>query len=102
MSDVFIELCAGSAALALSLGESVPPVPIMGNKRNYAKQIFEALGVSMTNIKRVILVEPGEWGRTLMAMFFDPHAVADHLESWVTCQKIAKEGMAKCSDEDGT
>ena len=70
-----IELCAGSAAVALALGGMKPPVPIMGNKRTYAAQVLAALGVEAPS--RITLVEPGEWGHTLTALFAQPSAVAD-------------------------
>src|SRR3990167_2883487 len=77
----FIELCSGSAAVSISLGGLVPPVPIMGNKRLYSEQILSMMGVSSPS--RIVLVEPGEWGRTLRVMFDSSHAVANVLASWV-------------------
>ena len=59
----------------------MPPVPIMGNKRLYSEQILSMMGVSSPS--RIVLVEPGEWGRTLRVMFDSSHAVANVLESWV-------------------
>jgi site-specific DNA-adenine methylase len=60
----FVELCAGSAAVAMRLCGQSPPVSYAGNKRGYADAILETFGLDK-NVKRpIILVEPGRWGQT--------------------------------------
>lgn len=63
------EACAGSAALALSLFGAAPPAPYRGGKRRYCDALIGALGLPtyagpMFPINaRVILSEPGTWGK---------------------------------------
>jgi hypothetical protein len=61
-----IELCAGSAAVALRWLSStaVPPVPYQGGKRAYADAILMALGLRPGEGARggeVVLIESGPW-----------------------------------------
>jgi hypothetical protein len=61
-----VELCAGSAAVALRWLSStaVPPVPYQGGKRAYADAILVALGLQPGGGARggaVVLVEAGPW-----------------------------------------
>lgn len=84
-----VELCAGTAALTLHLAGRTPPVPTIGSKRHYASQIAALMGLGeSTGVlpDHVVLVEPGEWGKTLAVLLVDPagpEAVAATLEDWV-------------------
>lgn len=67
----FVELCAGSAAVTLSLlrDGALPPVSYKGGKRAYAKAILGALRLSPgAGAKRVVLVESGPWAEVWRAI----------------------------------
>lgn len=63
---IFVELCAGSAAVTWRLlgGEyAVPPVGYMGGKRRYATAILGALGLRPgQGADGVVLVDASSWG----------------------------------------
>jgi hypothetical protein len=99
---VFVELCAGSAAVALRLvgGEKIrPPVAYMGAKTRYAARILETMGLYPgAPVSLVVLVEPGPWGR-VWSVLVDPGKcgrVADVLESWAGCE--ARALWARCKE----
>lgn len=56
---ILVELCAGSAALSLSLRGATPPLAYQGSKRAYAARIAAALGLRPD--ADLVWVEPGPW-----------------------------------------
>lgn len=78
----FVELCAGTAAITFALFEANPPVPMAGSKRTLASQIVPLLKLERPP-ERVILNDPGEWGRTLAVLFGGGwEAVASMFDAW--------------------
>jgi hypothetical protein len=86
---LFIELCAGSAAVTLGLvgGSSCnPPVSYQGSKRGYRKAILAAMGLRQgLGAEQVVLVEAGPWA-DVWANLIDPEkckAVANVIRGWI-------------------
>jgi hypothetical protein len=65
VSGVFVELCAGSAAVSLRAmrGTARPPLGYQGGKRGYARAILAALGLQPGECRdwRFVWVEAGPW-----------------------------------------
>lgn len=63
---IFVELCAGSAAVSLRwlAARAKPPLSYMGGKRGYADAILQAMGQQPGGGRghEVVLCEPGPWG----------------------------------------
>ena len=63
---LFVELCAGSAAVSLRLvggPNANPPIGYMGGKRGYARAILGVLGLRQgLGAQEVWLNDPGPWG----------------------------------------
>lgn len=58
---VLVELCAGSAAISCNLLGTRSLMGYMGGKNTHAGKIIDALEVDRPD--RVVLVDPGPWGR---------------------------------------
>lgn len=71
--------------MTLHLAGLKPPAPTTGCKRSYASEICEHLGITQPP-SRGVLVEPGEWGRTLDVLLgpwiTKRDQVADQLIDW--------------------
>jgi len=83
---LYIELCAGSAAVALRLlGISRPPIAFMGAKTQMASTILRAMGLRPgQGADAVVLADAGPWGHAWSALL-DPaiaHQVAQVLRGW--------------------
>lgn len=66
-APVFVELCAGSAAVSLRWlnARAKPPLAWQGGKRGYADAILDEMGLHPgggAGRGEVVLVEPGPWG----------------------------------------
>lgn len=63
---IFVELCAGSAAVSLRWlsSKAKPPLSYQGGKRGYADAILRAMGQApgAGRGREVVLCEPGPWG----------------------------------------
>lgn len=61
---LFVELCAGSAAVSMAwLAGVKPPLGYQGSKRAFAQEILTAFGMRKADTEdRVLLVEAGPWG----------------------------------------
>jgi hypothetical protein len=63
---IFVELCAGSAAVSLRWlsSRAKPPLSYQGGKRGYADAILRAMGQSPGAGRghEIVLCEPGPWG----------------------------------------
>lgn len=68
MTTTFVEICAGTGAISFALFGAKPPVPMMGSKRMLAKQILPLFALDAPP-EHLVLVDAGEWGRTLSTMF---------------------------------
>lgn len=82
-AGVFVELCAGTAAVSLALLGGRAPVPFAGSKRSFVKQLFVEMGVDPSQPPdQIHLVDCSEWGRTLQAMKTSANAIADVFDTW--------------------
>ena len=85
MTDTWIELCAGSAAVALVLllGEGAEaPVPYLGGKRRLACPILSAFGLRPgQGARRVILIEQGIWAEVHLTLRDEGGEVLLHLHN---------------------
>ena len=83
---VFIELCAGSAALSCILTVNKrPPVSWMGCKVGWADSILSEMGLlPEQGADRVVLVDPGPWGAVWDVLRTEAGRgeVIQHLTSW--------------------
>jgi hypothetical protein len=79
--DTFVELCAGSAAIALGLYGHRPVVAYAGGKQGYKDAIMQTFGYAASEKPRIQLVEPGEWGATWKMLLTDRIAVANIIQS---------------------
>lgn len=86
---LFVELCAGTAAVSLRLEHgrgSKPPVSRMGAKTGYATAILNVLGLRTgQGAERYLWCEPDPGARLLLAALADPElaaAAAAILRSW--------------------
>jgi len=86
---LFVELCAGSAAVTLRLiggPNARPPISYMGSKRGLAHAIGAVLGLrSGQGADAVVLVEAGPWAKAwrLLTTPEGCRAVADVIRGWV-------------------
>jgi hypothetical protein len=75
MIPLFVELCAGTAALSIRLhgGKNArPPVSRMGNKQGYASAILRCLGLrSGSGAARYLWCEPDDGCRLLLTSYTD-------------------------------
>ena len=83
---LYVELCAGSAAVGLRLlGISRPPISFMGAKTSLAGAILGAMGLQPgQGAEAVVLVDAGPWGH-VWGSLLDPtcsQQVAKVLRSW--------------------
>lgn len=73
MIPLFVELCAGTAALSLRLHggkHARPPVSRMGNKQGYAASILRCLGLrSGSGAARYLWCEPDDGARLLLESY---------------------------------
>ena len=86
---LWVELCAGSAAVTLGLiggARCKPPVSYQGSKQGYKKAILHALGLRCgLGAEQVVLVEAGPWA-DVWANLIDPEkckAVAEVIRGWI-------------------
>jgi site-specific DNA-adenine methylase len=93
-----IELCAGTAAVSLSLFGCVPPTGYMGSKSRYADQITQLLNLK-DSPKKLTLVDPGPWGRAWKTLTIDTkcQSVIDIFETW--SQKTDEELFESCKQQ---
>jgi hypothetical protein len=89
MIPLFVELCAGTAALSLRLHggpRARPPVSRMGNKQGYAAAILRTLGLrSGSGAARYLWCEPDPGCRLLLTSYTDPElraAAAEIIRGW--------------------
>ena len=75
---VFVELCAGSAAVSMTLLGGRAPCRYMGGKGRFARLVLEEMEVNATD---VVLVDPGPWGRVWRALCEHKPAVCDALDA---------------------
>ena len=109
---LFVELCAGTAALSLRLarGGARPPVSRMGAKTGYSDAILSRLGLFPGQGARAYLwCEPDPGCRLLLASYRDrqlAEAAAAVIRSWADeepralWEKLRAEGPAKCPPAD--
>ena len=85
---LFVELCAGTAAISLRLhdAEWKPPISRQGGKQNYAEVTLRVLGLAPgQRALRYVWAEPDAGARLLLASYAEPvmwAAAADVLASW--------------------
>lgn len=86
---LFVELCAGSAAVTLGLlgGKNArPPVSYQGSKQGYRHAVLWALGLRLgQGADAVLLNDPGPWSR-VWRVLVDPDgckAVASIIRGWI-------------------
>jgi len=85
---LFVELCAGTAALSLRLHDAKwkPPISRQGGKQNYADATLRALGLTPgQRALRYVWAEPDAGAGLLLASYADPAmwaAAADVLTGW--------------------
>lgn len=80
MTPLFVELCAGTAALSLRLHSrhARPPVSRMGNKAGYADAILEVLGLRPgSGAERYLWCEPDPGCRLLLAAYTDARVIRE-------------------------
>lgn len=85
---LFVELCAGSAAVTLRLlsAHARPPISYMGAKTGYAQAILHVLGLrSGQGAAACVLVEAGPWARAwrLLTTPEGCRAVAAVIRGWI-------------------
>lgn len=85
---IFVELCAGSAAVTLRLlsANARPPISYMGAKTGYAQAILHVLGLrSGQGAAACVLVEAGPWARAwrLLTTPEGCRAVAAVIRGWI-------------------
>lgn len=87
---LFVELCAGTAAVSLRLhdAERKPPISRQGGKQNYADATLRVLGLSPgQRAHQYVWAEPDDGARMLLHSYTDQNlwlGVADVLESWLS------------------
>lgn len=86
---LFVDLCCGSAAVALRLlggPNARPPISYMGSKRGYAGAILAVLGLrSGQGAGAVVLVEAGPWAKAwrLLTTPAGCRRVAEVIRGWI-------------------
>ena len=111
---LFVELCAGTAALSLRLHagrKARPPVSRMGNKAGYADVILRVLGLrpgqGHTDGTRYLWCEPDAGVRLLLHAYTDRElatAAAEIIRSWkdedprALWERLRAEGPATCPE----
>ena len=113
MIPLFVELCAGTAALSLRLhgGKSArPPVSRMGNKQGYASAILRTLGLrSGSGAACYLLCEPDDGCRLLLTSYTDADLrskAAKIIRSWADqdprklWERLRAEGPVKSPPVD--
>ena len=111
---LFVELCAGTAAVSLRLHggpHARPPVSRMGAKTGYAHAILHALGLRQgqghVDGTRYLLCEPDPGVRLLLHAYTDrelAQAAAAIIRSWkdedprALWERLRAEGLAVCPD----
>lgn len=111
---LFVELCAGTAAVSLQLhaGPSArPPVSRMGSKRGYAHAILRALGLwagqGQQDGTRYLWCEPDPGVRLLLHAYTDralAQEAAAIIRGWADedpralWERLREEGPARCPD----
>ena len=109
---LFVELCAGTAALSLRLHreKAKPPISRMGAKQGYADAILRVLGLRPgQQAERYVWCDPDDGIRLLLGAYRD-HIIAEQaaeiLRSWVNedarelWERLREEGPAKCPPAD--
>lgn len=91
---LFIEGCAGSAAVWLASKGAKPPLHYRGGKSRYAKEILEILHTWAGPWDRTTLNEPGAWGRFWLTLKNHRPLLVERLLSTYV------EGEAKSSPKD--
>ena len=109
---LFVELCAGTAALSLRLHQegANPPVSRMGSKRGYATAILHELGLYPgLRAEHYLWCEPDTGCRLLLEAYRDEKlakAAAAIIRSWkdeeprALWERLRAEGPAKCPPAD--
>jgi hypothetical protein len=107
---LFVELCAGTAALSLRLAakHARPPVSRMGAKTGYADVILRVLGLRPgQGADRYLWCEPDAGVRLLLHAYTDralAQAAAEIIRSWkdeeprALWERLRAEGPAKCPE----
>ena len=111
---LFVELCAGTAALSLRLHagrKARPPVSRMGNKAGYADVILRVLGLrpgqGHTDGTRYLWCEPDAGVRLLLHAYTDrelAQGAAEIIRSWkdedprALWERLRAEGPATCPE----
>lgn len=94
MSKVtFIEPFCGSAAVSYGLLGARRLAPYMGSKLRYVKQLLELMQLAPEALEAVILLDSGEWGRTLNTFHERDlaDAVAAMIDQWGSARKAAMD-----------
>lgn len=78
---IFVELCAGTAAITATLLGGRTLCPYLGGKSRQAAEIIATLNMR-TRLSRIVLVDAGEFGRTLAAVLDDSDKVCSYIEAW--------------------
>jgi len=109
---LFVELCAGTAALSLRLAakHARPPVSRMGAKTGYANVILRVLGLRPgQGADRYLWCEPDDGVRLLLHAYTDrmlAHEAAQIIRSWkdeeprALWERLRAEGPARCPPVD--
>ena len=109
---LFVELCAGTAALSLRLHQegARPPVSRMGAKTGYANAILHALGLYPgQQAEHYLWCEPDAGVRLLLHAYTDNElakAAADIIRGWkdedprALWERLRAEGPARCPPVD--
>ena len=113
MIPLFVELCAGTAALSLRLhgGKNArPPVSRMGNKQGYAQAILRTMGLrSGSGASRYLLCEPDDGCRLLLTSYTDADLrskAAEIIRGWkdedprALWERLRAEGPVKAPPVD--
>jgi len=113
MIPLFVELCAGTAAISLRLhgGKNArPPVSRMGNKQGYASAILRTLGLrSGSGAARYLWCEPDDGCRLLLTSYTDAdlrNKAAEIIRSWADrdprklWERLRAEGPVKSPPVD--
>lgn len=113
MTPLFVELCAGTAALSLRLQGgryARPPVSRMGSKQGYASAILRCLGLrSGSGAERYLFCEPDPGCRLLLHSYTDAElrrSAAEIIQGWKDedprklWQRLKNEGPVKGPEVD--